>query len=194
MPGRRGAFVVAYPTLPWLAILLLGWASGKRLSRARARQGETDKTSRIMALSGAGLLALFAVVRGHNEYGNMGMTREDGSLVQWLHVSKYPPSLSFVALELGLMALGLAVSSFAAARVSANPDGLLMVLGRTPMFFYLLHIPLLVLAANGAGVAHRLGLGWTYIGAAAVVAVLYPICRAYGRYKAAHPHPWTRYI
>jgi uncharacterized membrane protein len=189
VPGRHGPLLVAYPTLPWLAILLLGWASGKLLGQRGPRS-----TSRSLAASGVALLALFAVVRGHNEYGNMGLLREDGSVVQWLHVSKYPPSLSFVTLELGVMVLVLAALTIAAARTPANANGLVMVLGRTPMFFYLLHIPVLVLTARALGVAHRLGLGWTYFGAAAVVGLLYPICRGYGRYKAAHPTGWTRYI
>ena len=189
VPGRHGPLLVAYPALPWLAILLLGWASGKLLG-----QRGPHSASRSLAASGVALLALFAVVRGHNEYGNMGLMREDGSVVQWLHVSKYPPSLSFVTLELGVMALVLSALTIAAARAPANANGLVMVLGRTPMFFYLLHIPLLVLTARALGVAHRLGLAWTYFGAAAVVGVLYPVCRGYGRYKAAHPTGWTRYI
>ncbi len=193
VPGRRGAFLVAYPTLPWLAILLLGWASGNLLARP-ADPGNARTVAPALALSGVALLALFALVRGHNQYGNMDMPREDGSVVQWLHVSKYPPSLSFVALELGVMALVLALLAIVARRTSASPNGVLMVFGRTPMFFYLLHIPVLVLASHGLGVAHRLGLGWTYLGAAAVIAGLYPFCRAYGRYKAAHPGGWTRYL
>jgi uncharacterized membrane protein len=190
VPGRRGAFLVAYPTLPWLAILLLGWAFGKHLARRPAAR----EASALLGSSGVALLALFALVRGENGYGNMGLVRESAALVQWLHVSKYPPSLSFVALELGVMAVVLASLTIAAERVAASREGLVTVLGRTPMFFYLLHIPLLVLAAHALGVAHRLGLGWTYFFAGAVIAALYPLCRRYARYKAARPSGWTRYI
>jgi len=83
---------------------------------------------------------------------------------------------------------------FAETRTVPADDGVLLVLGRTPMFFYLLHIPLLVLTARALGVAHALGLGATYGFAALVVAVLYPACRAYRRYKEAHPDGWTRYV
>lgn len=55
--------------------------------------------------SGAALLAVSFVVRVWNGYGNMRLLREDNIWVQWLHVSKYPPSLSFITLELGLMCL-----------------------------------------------------------------------------------------
>ncbi len=170
--------------------MLLGWVFGTFLFR---RPGPR-KTSRGLAATGAGLLALFAVVRGCNAYGNMGLLRENGTLVQWLHVSKYPPSLTFAALELGIATLVLAGFTLASEHVAARPNGLLMVLGRTPMFFYLLHIPCLALAAHVTGLGHRLGLGGTFFFAAAVVAALYPLCLVYGRYKAKHPTGWTRYL
>ena len=69
-----------------------------------------------------------------------------------------------------------------------------MVLGQTPMFFYLLHFPLLVRGAQLLGVEGKLGLGATFLGAAAVVLVLYPACRVYRRYKAAHKHGFAQYI
>ncbi len=92
------------------------------------------------------------------------------------------------------MALVLAGFVAASGRRAARPGGLLLVLGRTPMFFYLLHIPFLVLAGRWLGIAHRLGLGATFLLAAVAVAALYPLCRWYGRYKAAHPQGWTRYV
>jgi uncharacterized membrane protein len=190
VPGRRAGVIVAYPTLPWLAIMLLGWTFGRLL----LRRPDPRDMGRMLALSAAASLALFAVLRGMNAYGNMGLLREDATLMQWLHVSKYPPSLTFVALEIGVMLLGLAAFTVAETRVPVRPGGLLTVLGRTPMLFYLLHIPCLVLTAKWLKLENRLGLGWTYFFAAAVVALLYPLCRRYGRYKAAHPRGWTRYV
>ncbi len=69
-----------------------------------------------------------------------------------------------------------------------------MVLGQTPMFFYLLHFPLLVGASRLLGVNEKLGLGATYLGAAPVVGLLYPVCRWYRGYKAAHRTGWPRFI
>jgi uncharacterized membrane protein len=190
VPGRRGSFVFGYPALPWLAIMLFGWVFGRSLLRAP----DPRSTSRRLAAAGLALLALFGVVRGYNGYGNMGLPREGSTLVQWLHVSKYPPSLSYDALELGLMALLLAGFWLVAQRTSASEMGLLVVLGRTPMFFYLLHMPLLTLSARALHLQHGLGLAGTYLFAAAVVAVLYPVCVKYGRYKASNPTSWTRYV
>jgi len=190
VPGYRGTIIVAYPTLHWLAMMLLGWAFGQTLSTQLA----PALFARRLAVAGALLLAMLVVVRGANGYGNMSLLREGGSVVQWLHVSKYPPSFSFVTLELGLGALALGALTLIAMRVAASENGLLLVLGRTPMFFYLLHIPLLALVAKGLGLEHKLGLGAAYGFAALVIIVLYPVCRFYGRYKAAHPNGIVRYI
>ena len=108
----------------------------------------------------------------------MALPRESGSLVQWLHVSKYPPSLSFVLLELGILVARPRGAVLLEDRVEPEDDGVLLVLGQTPMFFYLLHIPLLVLTAHALGVAHTLGLGATYAFAALAIAALYPACRS----------------
>ncbi len=190
VPGRHGRVMIAYPTLHWLAMMLFGFVFGRLL----AKRPDRRRVQRGLALAGVALLALFAVVRGANGYGNMDLPRYDGSLVQWLHVSKYPPSLSFVLLEIGILALLLAVLQFVEERTTPSSDGVLLVLGQTPMFFYLLHIPLLVLGAHALGLEHTLGLGATYTIAVVVIAVLYPACRVYRRYKMAHPDGWTRYL
>jgi uncharacterized membrane protein len=190
VPGSLGRVIVAYPTLHWLAMMLFGFVFGRHV----AARPDPRRVRLELALGGVVLLVLFGVVRGLNGYGNMSLLRESGALVQWLHVSKYPPSLSYDLLEFGIMSLVLAALYVAEARTTPADDGLLLVLGRTPMFFYLLHIPLLVLTAHALGVAHALGLGATYGFAALVIGALYPACRVYRRYKEAHPDGWTRYL
>jgi uncharacterized membrane protein len=189
--GMHGRVIIGYPTLHWLAILLLGWSWGRRLvTKPSARETAARDTLR----AGLFALAVFVVVRAANGYGNMFLLRDSAAPLQWLHVSKYPPSVTYVALELGLMALILSAMFRIAERREANPDGLLVVLGQTPMFFYLLHFPLLVNSARLMGAYQKRGLGAAYLGAAVVVAFLYPLCRWYRRYKAAHRTGWPRYI
>jgi uncharacterized membrane protein len=191
VPGNPSPLVVAYPTLHWLALMLLGFALGNHLI-VRPRSERT--LSRQLLALGAAFLLCFAVVRGLNAYGNMWLYRENGSLVQWLHVSKYPPGIAYVSLELGICFLCLALFFAITARHTPRKSNLLLVLGQTPMFFYLLHFPLLVLSAKALHVESKLGIGAAILGAAAVVAVLYPACRAYRSYKSAHKHSWLRYI
>lgn len=183
--GFFGPLIVAYPVIPWLAIMMLGWAWGATLVRRRPQP-------RRLALVGVAALAGFFALRGLNGYGNMLLLREDLSPVQWLHVSKYPPSLTFTLLELGLMALLLAL--FARLRERGDAWAALSILGTlgsTALFYYLLHVHLLEVSALVLG---KPGLGATYLGAGLTLAVLYPLCVVYRRYKAAHPNGWTRYI
>ncbi len=195
-PGRAGPAAIAYPLSSWLAMMMLGWAFGLYLLSLRRRRARASDAAPRCAAAGIAALVLFALVRAVNGYGNMAVLRDDSSLIQWLHVSKYPPSLAFSALELGLMALLLAGLLALQARLARPPRARnpFLVLGKTALFFYLLHFPLLAVAAAGLGLASRGGLAHTYIAAAAVVAALYPACLWYGRYKAAHPGGFTQYI
>ena len=195
-PGSFGFAAVAYPALPWLAMMMLGWAFGAHLLTLRERRVAAASVAGRCALAGAICLALFAAVRFANGYGNMGLLRDGPGVVQWLHVSKYPPSLSFAALELGLMALSLAAAFVLQARLSRAPwrNDPVLVLGQTALFFYLLHFPLLGIAAAAVGRIGTGGLIDSYAAALGVTAALYPACRWYRSYKAAHPDGWTQYI
>jgi uncharacterized membrane protein len=189
--GYYGRLIIAYPTTHWLALLLLGWAWGRRLVTTPSAR---TTAGRDLARAGVAALVLFVVLRAVDGYGNMRLLRDSLSPLQWLHVSKYPPSITYDALELGLMALLLSAMFRLAAHRTPNPNGLLMVLGQTPMFFYLLHFPLLIQSARLLGIESKRGLGTAYLGAAAVIAVLYPVCRWYRGYKAAHRTGWARFV
>ncbi len=184
----KGIYVL-YPLLPWLAYMLLGWVCGRYLF------GEKG-VNPIHFFAKAGLISLilFVIVRGFNQYGNMLLYRYDHSIPQWLHVSKYPPSLSFASLELGLMFLMLAFL-FAVYRnkkpSAANP---LQVFGRTPLLFYILHVHLLAGAAWALNLYRAGGLFETGLATLAVLAVLYPLCCFYDRFKRAHPTSLLRYV
>jgi uncharacterized membrane protein len=189
--GQAGPFVVAYPLLPWLAVMALGYAVGGLMDGEGA-----PRLARRFALAGALALALFAVVRGVDGYGNGHLYRDDGSLIQWMHVCKYPPCLAYLALELGLMALLLALFLQLSGDDGKSPRGLgwLALLGQTAFFFYLLHAHLLHGVARVLGLERHAGLAATYAAAALTVAALVPLCAVYRRYKAAHPAGWTRYV
>jgi uncharacterized membrane protein len=185
---------IVYPLFPWLAIMVLGWVFGQYL--ARYRSGAQVLLSPVRLLCGTGLilLGLFALVRGTNDYGNMFLLRQDGSLVQWLFVSKYPPSLSFMSLELGLMFLCLALFMVVENIVTVRKNGPLLVFGQTALFFYLVHRLVL------EGIAHWFeyrgfgNLEETYITATVMLVALYPLCLWYRKAKQSHPQSLLRFI
>ena len=182
--------------LGWLAMMMLGWAFGAHLLALRRRGLPASTVAPRCAAVGVGSLLLFALARGANGYGNMALLRDDGSLIQWLHVCKYPPSLAFSALEPGVMAMLLAAFLVLQSRLAGPPRARnpFLVLGRAALFFYLLHFLLLGVGATALGLAGRGGLLHTYVAALLVVVALYPACLWYGRYKAAHPDGIAQYI
>ncbi len=188
--------VIGYPVLPWLAVMVLGFAFGRHIHQVRQKGVALGEVRRMLWIGSAIGFILFLVIRGLNGYGNMLLLRDDSSLIQWLHVSKYPPSLSFVSLQLAIMGgvLGLLFKfqeRFGERMGSSNP---ILIFGQTALFFYVLHILVLEGAARVLGVHMRLGLGAAYLAAAVVLIVLYPCCLLYRNYKRSHPRSWTRYI
>lgn len=180
--------LIFYPVLPWLAMMVLGWVFGRHLL-ARGSQ----VAARTLALAGGLALGGFVLVRGLGGYGNMWLQRGDGSLQQWLHVSKYPPSLSYATLELGLMALCLALLLQLAPRVRVTSRGPFTVFGQTALFFYLMHFGLLGACRHGLGI-EKAGIGLALVMACGALALLYPCCLWYRARKRARPQGWLRFI
>jgi uncharacterized membrane protein len=184
--------VCGYPLVPWLSIMMLGWVLGRWLLQPRSRA----LRARSLAAVGAALLAVFVVVRGIDGYGNWGLHRDSVAFLQWLHVAKYPPSIAFTCLELGLAFSLLAL--FTAVDAPDRPRrflGFLSLFGATAFFYYLWHAHLM----QGAEQLFRWdrdghGLAKTWIGAAVTSTALAWPCWWYRRYKKAHPDGWARYI
>lgn len=187
-PWFSVSFTVLYPAIPWLAIMMLGWVFGDWLITHKER----DRSVAHLLLV-AGLLALtcFLLVRGFNDYGNMLLYREDYSLIQWLHVSKYPPSISYISLELGLMAIILAIMLWLQPKVGIRAYGPMLVFGQTALFFYLAHFAVLgvltLFLKPGS-------LGQAYLATAIALIALYPICCAYRALKWRYPDSVLRFV
>ena len=199
-PGLLGAFLITggavtkgiyvlYPVIPWLAYMILGWVCGKQMLGQDALN-----PVRFFAIAGVVSLIVFFMVRGFNKYGNMLLYRYDNSLLQWLHVSKYPPSLTFSALEMGLMFLILAFLFAGYRNRNASAANPLQVFGRTPLFFYIIHVHLLAAAAWVLNLHRAFGLMETYTATVVALMVLYPLCRWYGRLKQTRSKSLLRYL
>ncbi len=184
---------VLYPVVPWLTLMMLGVVFG-RLWSNDSDSISGGRGTRLLLASGYGLLAMFLTVRGFNNYGNMFLPRFDSSIAEWLHVSKYPPSLSFVALECGILMLALGCWSRWQTHHSGGDNSVLQVFGQTSLFFYILHrIPMKALAAWCPDWRHG-GLLQTYAMTVAICVAMYPLCRGYRSYKRKHPRSLARFL
>jgi len=195
--GGKGSLLVFYPMSHWLAMMVLGWAFGRYLLARPATDTGQQETEKLLLLSGLSALLLWAFVRSNNEYGNMGLLRDDKAIVQWLHMSKYPPALVYSLMELGLMALLLVVFLRHERRMQGPPreNNPLLVFGQTSLFFYMIHFVLLggsaIAITGGTGLR---GLTEAYLAAGLTIVALYPTCIGYRALKRKYPKSFLKYI
>src|SRR5271155_4784118 len=185
--------VIKYPVIPWLAISILGWVFGRHLIRFAAGQSKVSGRN-VLWICGAASLIVFAFVRGIGGYGDMFLHRADNSWQQWLHVSKYPPSLTYYSLELGILFLCLALLRTLELRIGVRENGPFYVFGQTAMFFYIVHRLVFEVPATYFGLRDFDGLAATYGVSAVMLVLLYPACRWYRTVKAAHPRSILKYL
>lgn len=120
-----------YPVLPWIGVIALGYGIGPWFcgSMAAARR------QRYLLLAGVGALVGFGVLRLINGYGEAPWQMYDSqvqTLMSFFNITKYPPSLLFLALTLGVGLLLLLGFERAGQR---RWIGTLAVFGAAPMFF-----------------------------------------------------------
>jgi uncharacterized membrane protein len=187
------AMIIKYPLLPWLAMMVLGWVFGRHMTRFAAGKSRISPKT-VLCGSGAAALAVFVFVRVNQGYGDMFLHRTDNSWQQWLHVSKYPPSLSFSSLELGLLCLCLAGLMVLEPIIGVRQNGVLLVFGQTAMFFYLVHRLVLEVPATYFGLRGAGNLATTYLVSFALLVLLYPACLWFRTAKASYPNSLLKYF
>ena len=194
--GIPDMFLTGYPVLPWLAMMIFGWVFGRWLLVRKDAEDSEVMSARLLGWTGAGALVAYAVMRGFNTFGNQQLYRLDGSWIQWLHASKYPPSAAFTALELGLMCLILAGLFLLQRRQGddVNAKNPVLVFGQTAFFFYVVHILFYEATARSLGVYQENGLLVSTVAMAIGLVVLYPVCLWYRGFKARHAGSILRYM
>jgi uncharacterized membrane protein len=173
IPGESSFVAIVYPVVPWLLPTGLGILLARHVAR---RPSFVEGRA---ALAGALLIATFIVLRaaGLGDYH-----AAPPGVIGFLSVTKYPPSLDFFAVMLGIDLVLLAVLARPIPAWLANP---LQVFGQVPLFFYLLH--LYVFGAISWFFPLGTSFGAMYLVWLAGLAGMYPACRWYARFKAAKP-------
>ena len=190
---------ISYPTLPWIGVILLGYSLGPLYA---STVDAKDRTRKLLQL-GAACLLLLAVLRGFNIYGETlpwtaGDTTVD-TIMSMLNFTKYPPSLDFLLLTLGISFLLMSWLD-----TKNNPvTRVLQTFGQAPMFIYALHLYVLlasyrlVLATVGPneGDLYHISSVWQIWALTAVLALaLYYPTRAFGQYKRKTDKTWVKYF
>lgn len=190
---------VTYPLLPWIGLILLGYACGPLYGAAM----DPARRKGLLTMMGSGALLLLLVLRGFNIYGeNAPWVAGDTAiqtLMSFFNFTKYPPSLDFILLTVGtgmLCMVLLEKHDNWFTRACAT-------FGGAPMFYYLLHLYVLLamqhalVAVFGANHGDRFGVDtiWpVWIVSLLMVPALYLPCRAFARYKRTSKQAWVRYF
>lgn len=190
---------VLYPLIPWIAVMPMGYLFGNLLALP------AEKRDRVLRQLGLALIALFVLLRIWNVYGDP--QARTGHWLSFFNTTKYPPSFQYL-----LMTLGPAIAVMPLLEKMANPIGrFLSVYGRTPLFYYMLHIYLIhglecigrmLLGAPakaeggvfGADASWGFDLPIVYAVWVLVVLLLYLPCLWMMQVKQRHKAWWTSYI
>jgi uncharacterized membrane protein len=173
IPGHTNIWQVFYPVIPWFGMAAFGMVF------ARAVQRSPERALRRAWLGGLVCLAGFVPVRVAGGFGNIHAFDGPG-WIEFLNLTKYPPSLAFVLLMLGLNLVLLSVLHAAGDRLGGR-DSPVFVFGQSALAFYLLH--LYVYALMGLPFLRGASLTVMYCGWLAGLLVLYPVCRRYRAFK-----------
>lgn len=207
------SFLIVYPLLPWLGIMVLGYCLGKLYTP----QFRSEERNKLLFRIGLAAVALFVVLRFINSYGDPApwSTQKNAiyTFMSFINTTKYPVSLMYTLMTLGPVLMILSWME----RTGTGVLKPFIVFGRVPLFYYVLHFYIihaiaLVLYMNKSGhswsaldfhfnksfggITAEAGysLFWAYVGWISVVIFLYPLCKWYNRYKSTHSHWWLSYL
>lgn len=183
----RRPYVGLYPIIPWIGVMGLGWSFGTFLSTYD--QSRVTRLKVPLTVTGIASVVLFFVVRWLNGYGNL-LRRWGDTAIDWLYVSKYPPSLAFLLWTLGGMCLFLALGMYLQDRGWSDKgvSGIIHTYGRNPLFFYLVHLWLYRMRPPGPyQPPFYLQMPQTFVFWLVGLVVLWQLCARYERLKRAHP-------
>lgn len=205
--GPIGSFFILYVIVPWIGVMMAGYAFG------RIAEMEPARRRTISLRLGIAATALFILLRAINVYGDPRPWDPTRGVIGFLNTTKYPASLSFLLMTLGPMLILLALAERRQGRIASVAT----TFGRVPMCYYLLHIPLIHLAACVVSLiregrvnpwlfgnhpvmppelppGYMWSLGLLYLVFAICVVVLYFPSRWFARVRAERGPSWLSYL
>jgi uncharacterized membrane protein len=203
---------VSYPLIPWIGVTAVGYALGS------IYDWDAGRRRAFLVRMGAALTVAFVALRAVNVYGDPSRWETQKTplftLLSFLNTSKYPPSLLFLLMTLGPALLLLRAFDGGTPRLFKPA----LIIGRVPLFYYVLHFFLIHLIAvitayARYGTAHWMfespdlahypfsappGWGYQlpriYLTWAVVVLLCYPFCSWFAALKQRRSDVWLSYL
>jgi uncharacterized membrane protein len=210
--GPDHVVFAAYPLIPWVGVTAVGYGLG------RLYDWDAERRRAVLLRLGVALSVAFVAIRAVDVYGDPShWTREKTALftvLSFLNTTKYPPSLQFLLMTLGPALIFLWAVDRRTPRI-LRPA---LVIGKVPLFYYMVHFALIHLLAvvvcylrygsahwmfESPDVAHypfTAPPGWgyslpiVYLVWAFVVAATYPLCRWFAGVKERRSDVWLSYL
>lgn len=198
--------VFAYPLLPWVGVILLGFGTTAIFEKIPVQR------DRQLILFGIVFIALFILLRSADVYGDPNPWKFQGdpirTIIDFLNISKYPPSLLFLLITLG----GAALLCAYASRIPSVIKKPLITFGRAPFAFYVAHLYLIHALSVVLGVfqgfevnqmltimffypkGFGIGLFGVYAVWLGIVITLYPFSRWVVSVKKRRKDWWLSYV
>lgn len=201
-----------YPLVPWIGVMSLGYCLGTWYEK----DFNAEKRKKLLFWTGIACTVVFTGLRYTNWYGDQILWSKQSvpglTLMSFLSITKYPPSLLYLLATLGPALIFLSFAEKSKGWWSNK----IQIIGRVPMFYYLVHIYLIHLAAMLAaefggydwrdmilttwvsfepgltGFGYNLGI--VYLVWFGLIIILYFLCRWYDDYKRSHKHWWLSYL
>ncbi len=204
---------IIYPILPWLGVMALGYSLGTIYQKGF----DPSKRKTLLSKLGWGAILFFVLLRWTNLYGNpfLWSVQTDPlfTLMSFVDVHKYPPSLLYLCMTIGPALLFLAYFE----NLNTKWSQVVSVFGRVPFFYYVLHFYLLhfiaigVFMLNGHSlneetdlifgipfkfvvVGEGLTLKYVYLVWILMVMALYPLCKWFSDLKQRKNYWWLSYL
>jgi uncharacterized membrane protein len=205
-PWAGHRFLIAYPLLPWIGVIALGYGFGTVFDKPPEERRRTILRFGLVATAGFGALRLANVYGDPVPWSSNGGTL--WAVLSFLNCEKYPPSLLYLLMTLGPALCVLAVLPDEKTRPLVAK---LVTFGSVPLFFYVAHLHLLRWTSLPLGVARwgaaaftpppaghagspELSLWSAYLASALACAILYRPCRWFAELKARRKDWWIGYL
>ena len=192
--GEHIRFRTSYPLLPWIGVITLGYCIGYTVFNSAQ---DIAKRNKILMGFGLSSICLFFILRTMNVYGDQAWSMMPTSLetiMSFMNLTKYPPSLLFILWNVGL---GLILLVFIQKVENKNWIKPLIIFGSVPMFFYIVHLYVLkalyLLAIEVFGKTHGAYFGVDHVSSLWLISImlsilLYPLMLKFSDFKHRNKH------
>ncbi len=207
------AIIPTYPLIPWVGVMAAGYCLGPVFL------WEPERRQHFLLKLGLGLTVGFVIIRAVNIYGDPIRWAVQSSALMtvcsFLKCLKYPPSLDFLLMTLGPAIVSLSLLD----RVRLSKTNPLLIFGRVPLFYFLVHfflihclavllafmrygdtglhmttLPSMTMSGNKFPADYGLSLWGVYVAWIAVVAIMYPVSRWFADLKQRRSDWWLSYL